>query len=149
MSYATTMSNNNEPPNDTRCVDEGHDSVRDDLYIRKSIGRRIKSARKAKKLTRQFVGDWIGVSDQQIWKYETGIDNISAGTIYHLSQLLQKPVEYFYYNHLDGTQSDRPWDIPADLNDDMILEAFRNIRSLEVRAWICRLIFALAAQAER
>jgi len=47
-------------------------------------------------LTQQELGKSIGISFQQIQKYEKGVNRISAGTLYEISKILKVPVSYFF-----------------------------------------------------
>ena len=38
----------------------------------------------------------IGVTTQQVHKYETGVDRISAGMMYVVAQALETPISYFF-----------------------------------------------------
>ena len=43
-----------------------------------------------------MLADAIGVSFQQVQKYEEGINRISAGALYQLAMTLEVPVQYFF-----------------------------------------------------
>lgn len=47
-------------------------------------------------LSQAEVGRAIGVSPQQIQKYEKNVDRISSGRLYSLSNLLKTPIVKFY-----------------------------------------------------
>ena len=47
-------------------------------------------------LSQSEVGNRVGVSYQQIRKYEMGADRISASRLFELSQVLDVPAEYFF-----------------------------------------------------
>lgn len=59
------------------------------------VGQRIKQLRKIKKLTQKDVANALGVSFQQVQKYEKGIDRISFQRIYTLSQYMQVEIPEF------------------------------------------------------
>lgn len=62
----------------------------------RAIGRKIKELRLAMGLSRQELGDQIGVTHQQCQKYESGDNRISAGRLVLIAQVLNKDVSYFY-----------------------------------------------------
>lgn len=59
------------------------------------IGRRLRVGRKAAGLTQQGVGDALGLTFQQVQKYEQGQNRISASALYRISALLGLPVDFF------------------------------------------------------
>lgn len=62
----------------------------------KYIGTRIKSLRQRQKLTQGMVGKALGISFQQIQKYEKGGDQISAAKLYKLAKLFAVPIEHLF-----------------------------------------------------
>lgn len=47
-------------------------------------------------MSQEKLGDAIGLTFQQVQKYERGSNRISAGTLYRLSQVLDVPVSFFF-----------------------------------------------------
>ena len=60
------------------------------------VGRRLREARIAQGLSQTALGQELGVSFQQIQKYERGIDRISVGRLVHLAHVLEVPITYFF-----------------------------------------------------
>ena len=60
------------------------------------IGVRIKRRRKLLGLAQKELGESVGVRFQQIQKYETGENNVSAARLYRLAQALDVDIEYFF-----------------------------------------------------
>ena len=60
------------------------------------LGRRLRRRRRLLGLTQQALADACGVRFQQIQKYECAANRISASRLWHLSQMLEVPVSYFY-----------------------------------------------------
>ncbi len=60
------------------------------------IGNQIYAARLAKGLSRQELSDQIGVTHQQLQKYEKGINRISVGRLVLIAKALDRNVESFY-----------------------------------------------------
>ena len=48
------------------------------------------------------LGKALGLTFQQIQKYEKGVNRIGASRIFELSQLLDVPIQYFYEDYGDG-----------------------------------------------
>lgn len=64
--------------------------------IDQHIGKKIFELRLARGLSRQELGDKIGVTHQQCQKYEKGINRIAAGRLMLIAKVLEKPIEYFF-----------------------------------------------------
>ena len=64
--------------------------------IDKYVGQRLRQKRVAAGLSQQALGDVVGVSIQQIQKYEKATNRVAAGKLYKLAELLREPVTYFF-----------------------------------------------------
>ena len=62
----------------------------------KVIGSAIRLARKTKRLSQGNLGKILGVTYQQIQKYEKGKNCISALKLYRISRELGFPLEFFF-----------------------------------------------------
>lgn len=60
------------------------------------VGARLHQARLLRRLSQAALGDAIGVSFQQIQKYERGTNRLSASALFRLSVFLQRPVAWFF-----------------------------------------------------
>ena len=67
------------------------------------IGLRLRLKRESMKITQQKLGEMIGVTFQQIQKYEKGANRISAATLNEISTSLDTPINYFFDNLNDNT----------------------------------------------
>lgn len=75
------------------------------------VGRRIRQRRWMLGITQTQLADAVGIRFQQIQKYETGANRISASRMHDIGTLLDVPVAYFFEG-LDG-QTESPGD-PCD-----------------------------------
>ena len=64
--------------------------------VDKFIGDKIYSLRLGKGLSRQQLAEVIGVTHQQLQKYEKGTNRISVGRLVLIAKALGSTVEYFY-----------------------------------------------------
>ncbi|MCH9754085.1 MAG: helix-turn-helix domain-containing protein [Alphaproteobacteria bacterium] len=69
------------------------------------IGQKIYELRIARGLSRQELGNKIGVTHQQCQKYEKGTNRVSAGRLVLISKVLDKPIDYFYSDISDEEPS--------------------------------------------
>jgi len=60
------------------------------------IGKNIRLARKTKGISQAELGEALGISFQQIQKYERGANRISASKLHMMSRLLKIPLESFF-----------------------------------------------------
>lgn len=60
------------------------------------VGQRLRQRRWMLGLTQQQVGDRVGIKFQQVQKYETGQNRVSASRLWDLAKALDVPVGYFY-----------------------------------------------------
>jgi len=60
--------------------------------FRKNIGETIKKCRLAVKMSQMALAEKIGISYQQLQKYEKGIDNISVYRLQQISEALKIPL---------------------------------------------------------
>jgi len=60
------------------------------------VGRRVRERRTLEGMSQTAVAEKLGLSFQQLQKYERGFNRISASRLYELAQLFNVPVAYFY-----------------------------------------------------
>ena len=60
------------------------------------VGERVWQRRKLLGMTQTDLGDAIGLTFQQVQKYERGTNRISASRLCELSRVLNVPIEYFF-----------------------------------------------------
>ena len=115
----------------------------------RTIGGRIAALRVAQGLSQTNLGQAIGVSFQQVQKYEKGRNRIGAGRLQAIADLLKVPVDTFF---ADLQESGRDKAGPAALFDDpKVLElvlAFTSIPDETTRSGILSIVKAAAALQE-
>jgi transcriptional regulator with XRE-family HTH domain len=67
----------------------------------RAIGERIREARIAAGMSQGALGELMGLSYQQIQKYESGRNRINGARIERLVTALNRPVAYFFPNATD------------------------------------------------
>ena len=60
------------------------------------VGARLRVRRTLLGMSQTTLGDAIGLTFQQMQKYERGANRISASRLFDLSRLLDVPIEYFF-----------------------------------------------------
>ncbi|WP_273186275.1 helix-turn-helix domain-containing protein [Hyphomonas adhaerens] len=60
------------------------------------VGQKVRQARRELGLTQEALSSLLGVTFQQIQKYEAGQSRLSAGRLREIAIVLNKPIDYFY-----------------------------------------------------
>lgn len=60
------------------------------------VGKRLRMRRTILGITQEKLADALGVTFQQVQKYERGTNRVSAGKLYELSKVLETSISYFY-----------------------------------------------------
>ena len=68
------------------------------------VGQRIRQRRWMVGITQQQLAESVGIKFQQIQKYETGMNRVSASRLWDIAHTLEVPVSYFFegLTHEDG-----------------------------------------------
>jgi transcriptional regulator with XRE-family HTH domain len=64
--------------------------------IDKHVGNRVRMRRLMIEMSQTQLADGLGLSFQQVQKYEKGADRIGASRLQQISQILQVPVPFFF-----------------------------------------------------
>jgi transcriptional regulator with XRE-family HTH domain len=114
------------------------------------VGRRIRARRLECWLTQQELAKGLGVSFQQIQKYEKGANRVSAGRLLAICNLLQVPITFFY-DSAAPTQSgearlkpSRLFDLLENRDTLQLAEAFDRLADRNVRRAMVQLMEKLA-----
>lgn len=60
------------------------------------VGSRIRQRRRQLGFTQAFVAEQLGLTFQQVQKYEVGANRISASKLYKVAEVLNTPVSWFF-----------------------------------------------------
>lgn len=70
------------------------------------VGQRLRQRRKQLNLSQEGLAQMLDISSQQIHKYESGLNRISASMLFTCSKLLHVPITYFYEGlHLNNNKT--------------------------------------------
>lgn len=123
--------------------------------IDKHVGRRIRWRRRELKLSQEKLGEMLGLTFQQVQKYEKGVNRISAGRLFEVGKVLDVGIGYFYQGveevgdlaaigfQEDGEEADLAGMIDANAID--LVTAFQSIPDPRLRK---SLLDAVKAAAE-
>ena len=78
-------------------------------------------------MTQQQLADRVGIKFQQIQKYETGMNRISASRLWDIADALGVQISYFFEGLKDTAEQGEAANMPADLFENR--EAMELVRS--------------------
>jgi transcriptional regulator with XRE-family HTH domain len=124
------------------------------------VGKKLRTRRTLMGMSQEALGKEVGVSFQQIQKYERGSNRIGASRLYDFSRVLMIPVQYFFEGmRADNDTSDSDASVmgvaePASGNYDYeiassretleVVRAFNRIQDPSVRKRVFELVKILA-----
>ena len=92
------------------------------------VGRRIRHRRWLVGMTQQQLAQHVGIKFQQIQKYETGANRVSASRLWDISETLEVPISFFFEGlEREQAQQSATDSVPPDMMGDK--EALELIRS--------------------
>ena len=112
-----------------------------------AIGSRVRARRRMLGLSQTALGEELGVTFQQVQKYERGINRISGSTLIRLGRVLGVPAGSLLGDDETAHGAPPPW---ADLMKSGVaetVEALASVKSPAVRRQIVALARALAENA--
>lgn len=125
--------------------------------IDKHVGSRVRMRRMMMSMSQEKLGDALGLTFQQVQKYEKGTNRIGASRLQQISNILQVPVAFFFEGAPDshggahGGMSDAPSptfvsDFLATSDGLALTRAFMRIKSGKLRRRIVELVEEMADQ---
>lgn len=72
------------------------------------VGSRVRLRRTLLGMSQEKLGDAIGLTFQQVQKYERGANRIGASRLWDLSRVLDVPVSFFFDDMVEGTAIQSP-----------------------------------------
>ena len=114
------------------------------------VGSRIRLRRKMVGMTQVTLGQQVGITSQQIQKYEKGINRVGASRLERIAKALGVPTSHFFdeattpASALDGTL-DRFLQLP---DAPALISAFSEIGDPAIRRQVVEIVRSLNAVAE-
>lgn len=123
--------------------------------VDRHVGLRIRMRRKELGISQERLAESIGLTFQQVQKYERAANRVSASKLWEVSRALSTNVSYFYEG-LDGeAEAGRP-NLPREAMQDFLMTSegielaaiFPKITKSRVRRKILDLVRAMAGEPE-
>ncbi|WP_039962173.1 helix-turn-helix domain-containing protein [Bartonella elizabethae] len=105
------------------------------LNIDLLVGKRIRLRRKRLGMSQTTLGNALGISFQQIQKYENGLNRVSAGRLMQISDILNVPISFFYADII--TKQQPPYfhdEVISNTEEYLLLKRFRTLTSIKQKA---------------
>jgi transcriptional regulator with XRE-family HTH domain len=127
--------------------------------IDKHVGSRVRMRRMMLSMSQEKLGDALGLTFQQVQKYEKGTNRIGASRLQQISHILQVPVAFFFEGapNLPGQATDglREAPSPAYVSDFLatseglaLTKAFMRIKEPKLRRRVVELVKEIAGVPE-
>lgn len=101
------------------------------------VGGRIRLRRMMNGLSQERLGEQLGLTFQQIQKYEKGANRVGASRLFQLSQVLEVPVSYFFDDLDSGASGQHSAGFAESKSQDFVLEFLNSREGLELnRAFV-------------
>jgi transcriptional regulator with XRE-family HTH domain len=106
------------------------------------IGHRLRACRMMLRLNQSELGKAIGVTFQQLQKYEKGSNRVSASTLQKLAVTMEVPITYFFEGvSSEKIQSNKEWtEFLATSEGLALIRAFKRIDSKDLRQAVVHLV---------
>jgi transcriptional regulator with XRE-family HTH domain len=117
------------------------------------VGNRVRIRRMLIGMSQEKLGDLLGLTFQQVQKYEKGVNRIGAGRLFEIARILDVPIDFFYDGV--GASSDGVGEARAPVMEFVssteglqLSLAFMKIRDPKVRKRVLDLVKSLAEEEE-
>lgn len=117
-----------------------------------TVGHKIKLARSLKQVTQSDLATSVGVSFQQIQKYEKGANRVPAQRLREISKTLGVPLNWFFDDETEGASDVLSNDTLQALTTPegiLLLKTFARIRSPAVRRRVVALVISVADSVDQ
>lgn len=124
------------------------------------VGSRIRVRRQILKMSQEKLGDKLGVTFQQVQKYERGANRVGASRLWKMSRVLDVPIAFFFEGlnsddgmipsgqFAEGDQTPIVYDFIKSSDGVALATAVSKIKNKAVRRQILELARSLAAEAD-
>lgn len=122
------------------------------------VGGRVRMRRMLLGMSQEKLGEQLGLTFQQVQKYEKGVNRIGASRLFEMAKVLGVPVQFFYDDAPIGVGGAVSTPGFADRGDSYVVDflgtreglelnkAFSRITDPKVRKAICDLVRSLAGE---
>jgi len=122
--------------------------------VDRKLGQRVRSRRLEISMSQERLAELLGVTFQQVQKYEKGVNRIAASRLYDIAAALDVPIARFFENIGAGrvgvseTRQEYVDDALATPEGAQLIALFASIKSVKVRRRVVDLVRALVDEAQ-
>jgi transcriptional regulator with XRE-family HTH domain len=102
---------------------------RDPNYIDVHVGSRLRMRRQIISMSQEKLGELLGITFQQVQKYEKGTNRISASRLYYAAKILGVPVQAFFED-LPNAEGTVGFSEPA--SDNTVMTSLMNSEGIQL-----------------
>jgi transcriptional regulator with XRE-family HTH domain len=113
-----------------------------------NVGARIRLRRKALGITQSELAQALGLTFQQVQKYERGVNRVSASVLVKIAQRLECPVSYLLGEEGGGQHEQIAPSVMVTPGAVELLEIYARIKDRRARAALLSVAKALVCQEE-
>lgn len=125
------------------------------------VGSRVRLRRMLMGMSQERLGESMGLTFQQVQKYEKGVNRIGASRLFHISKILDVPVQFFFEEAPDIHEPNATPGMAEPQSETFIIEflnsreglelnrAFSRIEDARIRKSVVDLVRALSARDDR
>jgi transcriptional regulator with XRE-family HTH domain len=119
------------------------------------VGNRVRIRRMLIGMSQERLGDLLGLTFQQVQKYEKGVNRIGAGRLFEVSRILNVPLDFFYEGvaaQLAGNEQESAPPVMEFVSSGEGLQlslAFMKIKDTKVRKRVLDLVKSLSEEEEQ
>ncbi|WP_311276556.1 helix-turn-helix transcriptional regulator [Methylobacterium sp. WCS2018Hpa-22] len=114
-------------------------TVKSTTDVDRTVGLRIATLRKAKGLSQTDLGQHVGVTFQQIQKYEKGANRVSSGRLQQIAQFLEVPMSTLFGDH-EAEEHNDAFGFFREAGAVDLLRAYATIENDQLRCAVLQLV---------
>jgi transcriptional regulator with XRE-family HTH domain len=116
------------------------------------VGKRLRARRTILGMSQEETGDAVGITFQQVQKYERGLNRIGSSRLYQFACLLGVSVSYFFEEFEEAKQESGMRETPASFEHEhfnnkevlTLVRAYYGINDSQIRRKILSLVKSLS-----
>ncbi len=119
------------------------------------VGARVRLRRLMMQMSQDRLGDKLGVTFQQVQKYERGANRVSASRLWGMAEILDVPIQYFFEGikeqsaaagFAEGDETPMVYDFINSTDGVQLASAYSRIADPKIRRQVLQLVRALGSE---
>jgi transcriptional regulator with XRE-family HTH domain len=120
--------------------------------VDKHVGSRVRMRRQMLAMSQEKLGNALGLTFQQVQKYEKGMNRIGASRLQQIGEILQVPVSFFFEDTAVSASAPFQAQIEEFVSSPeglRLIAAFERIKSAVLRREIVSFVKTIGSEANR